>query len=64
MVGARDGFGPKMAVIYLGQHFIAFRDRDRVRTLSQHFDWLVREASVSDNAVAAHLRDLRRVVAE
>lgn len=57
-------FGPKMAVIYLGQHFIAFRDRDRVRTLSQHFDWLVREASVSDNAVAAHLLDLRHAVAE
>jgi transcriptional regulator with XRE-family HTH domain len=52
-------FGPKMAVIYLGQHFIAFRDRDRVRTLSQHFDWLVREAAVSARAVPDHLRALR-----
>jgi transcriptional regulator with XRE-family HTH domain len=52
-------FGPKMAVIYLGQHFLAFRDRDRVRTLSQHFDWLVREATISARAVPAHLRALR-----
>ncbi|WP_439137923.1 helix-turn-helix domain-containing protein [Roseicyclus sp.] len=52
-------FGPKMAVIYLGQHFLAFRDRDRVRTLSQHFDWLVREATVSARAVPDHLRALR-----
>ncbi|MBF9046627.1 helix-turn-helix domain-containing protein [Rhodobacterales bacterium LSUCC0031] len=52
-------FGPKMAVIYLGQHFLAFRDRDRVRTLSQHFDWLVREAAISARAVPAHLRALR-----
>lgn len=52
-------FGPKMAVIYLGQHFLAFRDRDRVRTLSQHFDWLVREAAISARAVPDHLRALR-----
>lgn len=52
-------FGPKMAVIYLGQHFLAFRDRDRVRTLSQHFDWLVREAAISARAVPAHLHALR-----
>jgi len=52
-------FGPKMAVIYLGQHFLAFRDRDRVRTLSQHFDLLVREAAISARAVPDHLRALR-----
>ena len=52
-------FGPKMAVIYLGQHFLAFRDRDRVRTLSQHFDWLVREAAISARTVPDHLRALR-----
>ena len=52
-------FGPKMAVIYLGQHFLAFRDRDRVRTLSKHFDWLVREAAISARTVPDHLRALR-----
>jgi transcriptional regulator with XRE-family HTH domain len=56
-------FGPKMAVIYMGQHYIAFRDRDRVRTLSRHFDGLVREASVSSRQIPEVLRRLRDQVA-
>lgn len=51
-------FGPKMAVIYLGRHYIAFRDRDRVHTLTRHFDGLIREASVSERDIPAHLRGL------
>jgi hypothetical protein len=52
-------FGPKMAVIYLGHHYIAFRDRDRVRTVTRHFDWLVREAQVSSRDMPRHLEGLR-----
>jgi transcriptional regulator with XRE-family HTH domain len=37
-------FGPLLAVLYLGRHYIAFRDRVRVQGFAQHFDWLVREA--------------------
>lgn len=37
-------FGPLLAVLYLGRHYIAFRDRVRVTGFAQHFDWLVREA--------------------
>jgi len=55
-------FGPMMAVIYMGRHYIAFRDRDRVRTVTQHFDWLVREASVPDSAILPYLRGLREKV--
>jgi len=51
-------FGPMMAVIYMGRHYIAFRDRDRVRTVTKHFDWLVREASVPDSAILPYLRGL------
>lgn len=40
-------FGPRIAVLYLGQHYLAFRDRKRVQLLSSHFDTLVREAHVS-----------------
>ncbi|MCB2150913.1 MAG: transcriptional regulator, partial [Rhodobacteraceae bacterium] len=39
-------FGPLLAVIYLGRHYLAFRDSQRVVAISQHFDWLVREAQV------------------
>jgi transcriptional regulator with XRE-family HTH domain len=56
-------FGPKMAVIYLGHHYIAFRDRDRVREVSRHFDGLVREATLAPNDVIAHLQGLRALIA-
>lgn len=40
-------FGPLLTVLYLGRHYLAFRDSARVAQFSQHFDWLVREAEVS-----------------
>ncbi|MBC7677053.1 MAG: helix-turn-helix transcriptional regulator [Rhodoferax sp.] len=52
-------FGPLLAVVYLGRHYIAFRDSDRVAKVAQHFDWLVREASLSARDVGDHLRGLR-----
>ena len=52
-------FGPLLAVLYLGRHYIAFRDTGRVETISRHFDWLVREAALGAREVAGHLRDLR-----
>ena len=39
-------FGPLLAVIYLGRSYIAFRDGARVQSMTEHFDWLVREADV------------------
>jgi transcriptional regulator with XRE-family HTH domain len=53
-------FGPLLAVVYLGRHYIAFRDSTRVAQVAQHFDWLVREASLSARDVADHLRSLRK----
>ncbi len=51
-------FGPKLAVVYVGQCYLAFREAERVKALSAHFDWLVREAVVDARHVAAHLRKL------
>jgi transcriptional regulator with XRE-family HTH domain len=48
-------FGPLMAVIYVGQHYLAFRDTERVRALTLHFDRLVREARVPARDLPAHL---------
>ncbi|MGB3177524.1 MAG: helix-turn-helix transcriptional regulator [Albidovulum sp.] len=39
-------FGPLLAVLYLGRHYIAFRDSARVTSFTSHFDWLIREAEV------------------
>lgn len=52
-------YGPLLAVLYLGQHYVAFREARRVKEFTQHFDWLVREAVVDARAVPDCLRDLR-----
>ena len=56
-------FGPLLAVLYLGRHYLAFRDTGRVESFTRHFDWLVREAEVSARDVPRHLRTLRTRIA-
>lgn len=56
-------FGPLLAVVYLGRHYIAFRDSARVATISAHFDWLVREASLGARDFTGHLKLLRAQIA-
>jgi transcriptional regulator with XRE-family HTH domain len=51
-------FGPLLAVIYIGRHYLAFRDSARVDTITQHFDLLVREAEVGARDMVAHLQGL------
>ncbi|SNZ20296.1 helix-turn-helix domain-containing protein [Cohaesibacter gelatinilyticus] len=51
-------FGPKLAVIYVGQCYLAFREADRVNSLTDHFDWLVREAEIDARHVAEHIENL------
>lgn len=55
-------FGPLLAVLYLGRNYLAFRDTDRVRAFTQHFDWLVREAEVATRDVPGVLERLREEV--
>ena len=52
-------FGPLLAVIYLGRSYIAFRDAGRVQSMTDHFDWLVREAEIGGRDAASHLRRLK-----
>lgn len=51
-------FGPLVGVLYLGQHYLAFRERERVRALTAHFDGLVREAQISARAWPDQLQAL------
>jgi transcriptional regulator with XRE-family HTH domain len=51
-------FGPYLAVVYVGQCYLAFREAERVKSLTQHFDWLVREATVDARHVGAYIRSL------
>lgn len=51
-------FGPILAALYVGHVYLAFRSSDRVRALTRHFDWLVREAAVDARATPGFLRAL------
>lgn len=51
-------FGPLLVAIYIGSNYIAFRDRERVVTMTRHFDRLVREAAVEGHAMGPHLAAL------
>lgn len=51
-------FGPNLAVVYVGQCYLAFREIERVKALSSHFDWLVREAVVDARNVPTFIRSL------
>ena len=53
-------FGPLLAVIYLGQNYLAFRDTERVQLLTRHFDTLVREAHVTPRDLPDHLDALKQ----
>ncbi len=52
-------FGPLLAVLYSGSHYLTFRDRDRIETLTTHFDNLVRQAAFTARDVPAYLAKLR-----
>jgi hypothetical protein len=52
-------FGPLIGVIYVGRFYLAFRESARVKSLTQHFDWLVREAEVDAREAATFVARLR-----
>jgi hypothetical protein len=49
-------------VVYLGRNYIAFRARERVRTITRHFDWLIREAHTGARGVPDLLTRMRREI--
>ncbi len=51
-------FGPSIAVIYVGKFYLAFREAERIRTIANQFDWLVREAEIDGRAIPRHIRGL------
>ncbi|MEL7259938.1 MAG: helix-turn-helix transcriptional regulator [Pseudomonadota bacterium] len=55
-------FSNDLAILYVGQCYIALRERQRVMALSEHFDWLVRLCAVDAKDVGSVLGGL--VVAE
>lgn len=55
-------FGPLLAVVYLGTHYLVFRDTERVQAITRHFDGLVREAILSSRDMPDHFTALAREI--
>lgn len=55
-------FGPLLAVLYLGRNYLAFRDRERVQDFTEHFDILVRQATVTARALPDHIETLKQAL--
>ncbi len=51
-------FGPLLAVIYIGQTYLVFRDTERVSAITSHFDELVRAASISQREIGHYFDQL------
>lgn len=51
-------FGPLRASLYLGQSFFVFNSTEHIRTLTRHFDQLIREAVVQSHALPEYIQDL------
>lgn len=56
-------FGPLRAAIYLGQMYIVFTSTEHIRTLTQHFDDLIRSAVIQPTDVPTYLRTLKDEIA-
>jgi transcriptional regulator with XRE-family HTH domain len=51
-------FGPLLAVMYMGQNYLVFRDTNRIETFVDHFDALVRQAMITTRDVPEFLKSL------
>lgn len=51
-------FGPKRAVIYMGQMYFVFTTTEHIRTLTRHFDTLVRAATIGPTVLPSYLEEL------
>ena len=53
-------FGPQRAALYLGQMYLVLTSTEHVRTLTRHFDDLIRGAVVHPNEISRYLEELLR----
>lgn len=53
-------FGPLRASLYLGQSFFVFNTTEHIRTLTRHFDQLIRDAVVQSHALPDYVQGLIR----
>ncbi|MBO6826502.1 MAG: helix-turn-helix transcriptional regulator [Sneathiella sp.] len=52
-------FGPLLAVIYIGQYYMVFRENRQIQALTQHFDQLIRASEIDARSISAYIENLR-----
>jgi transcriptional regulator with XRE-family HTH domain len=52
-------FGPQRAAIFVGEMYLVMNATDHIRSMTRHFDNLIRNADVSANESAAFIRQLK-----
>lgn len=57
-------FGPLLCVFYAGSHYLAFRDRERIETFTNHFDRLICEADITARQFPGRVRALKAAISE
>ena len=55
-------FGPRRAVLYVGQRYFVFNSVAHIRILTGHFDGLIRMAAVQASSIWDWLAELRDTV--
>lgn len=56
-------FGPKRVAVYFGNMYFVFTATEHIRTMTRHFDNLIRSAVIQPTEVGAYIRRLRDEVA-
>ncbi|MBD8893083.1 helix-turn-helix transcriptional regulator [Labrenzia suaedae] len=51
-------FGPLLAVVYIGGHYMVFRENRQIRALTDHFDQLVRDSDTDARSAASLIAGL------
>ncbi|MBZ0161635.1 MAG: helix-turn-helix domain-containing protein [Notoacmeibacter sp.] len=51
-------FGQKRAAIYAGDMYLVLNSTDSIRSLTRHFDSLIRKATVNPHEVTGHIKNL------
>ncbi|MEP0520088.1 MAG: helix-turn-helix transcriptional regulator [Hyphomicrobiales bacterium] len=52
-------FGPKRAAIYVGDMYVVINGTEHIRALTQHFDDLIRRATVNPHEISEYVAQLR-----
>lgn len=55
-------FGPLLAVIYIGGHYMVFRENRQVRALTDHFDQLVRDSDTDARSAGVTIKELLNLI--